>query len=213
MDDQKSLIHICVLLKNYTNISSLTALKKGETHPYTNTNIKPLSNQQGIYCVAVMQAQWVWTLAMCSVQHKRDNLRSWPRSKQTVAAALKSVTLLLLLSQMTQATGEPSTVSSSQWTSQPELLASALNQLLDRKQEGEQDRETTLSGKTLWIMCSSIWADEPELKPIWEKKKKKKRTRGKGLWGKIMGSKRTKKERCDAQVSRKLYGGGEWKKP
>ncbi len=110
------LIHICVLLINYTNISSLNASKKGETHPYTNTNIKPLSNQQGIYCVAVMQAQWVWTLAMCSVQHKRDNLRSWQRSKQTVAAALKSVTLLLLLSQMTQATGERSTVSWSQWT-------------------------------------------------------------------------------------------------
>lgn len=39
-----------------------------------------------------MRAQWVWTPAMCCVQQKGDNLRSWPGSKQTVRAALKSVT-------------------------------------------------------------------------------------------------------------------------
>lgn len=70
----------------------MNASEKGKTHPLLNTNIKPLSNQQRVYCVAVMQAQWVWAPAMCSVQHKRDKLRSWPRSKQTVPHSAAAAT-------------------------------------------------------------------------------------------------------------------------
>lgn len=124
---------------------------KGKTHPCTN--IKPLSNQQGIYCVAIMPAQWVWTPAMCSVQHKRDNLRSWPSSSQTVAAALKSVTLLLPLPQMAQAAGELSTLSTGQRTRQPECRFIT--------EPGTSQGNKKVNKTT--DMCASNWANELEL--------------------------------------------------
>lgn len=46
-----------------------------------------------------------------------------------------------------------------------------------------------------------------------EREKKRKEPEIKRFEKRIMESMRTKKESRNAQVSRKLYGGGEWKKP
>lgn len=142
--------------------NSMTASKKKrETHPNTNTNIKPLSNQQRLYCVVVMEAQCVWTLAMCSVQHKRDNLRSWPSGKQTVWLLLWSQSLCCCYYHKRHrppVSWAPYHQVSEQIN---RILASALNQLLDRQPEGEQDGERVHSGEGCghFNMCTSNWAD------------------------------------------------------
>ena len=70
-----------------------------------------------------------------------------------MAAALKSITLLLLLPQMTQTTGELSTLSSSQRASQPE------------SRQGNKQADYT-EESSLWIIQNtSNWTDELELKP------------------------------------------------
>lgn len=148
----------------------MPASEERKTNPYPNTNIKPLSNRQGIHCVPAMQAQWVWTPAMCSVQHKRDNLRSWPSSKQTLWLLLWSQSVCFR--RYNKQHRQP--VSSVSCRQVDPNTASPLHQPVDGLKEADEDGDTAHRGGTGWFnMFASNWAHELELNTFDRNKKKR----------------------------------------